>query len=135
MKRLWLLVALSVALIAGCGSDGGDDDGDLVTMRILPPTQVSELLAAGGHVLVDVRTPAEFTAGHLAGATLVDYEAGDFEARIGDLPRDDRYVVYCASGRRSQGAADVMHELGFTDVVQIDGGIDAWTAAGLPVEQ
>ncbi|MGE5210619.1 MAG: rhodanese-like domain-containing protein [Acidobacteriota bacterium] len=84
-------------------------------------------------VVLDVRTPEEFAEGHLEGAVLVDFYAADFADQLAALDADVPYLVYCRSGNRSGQALGVMEQLGFTSVVDVDGGIVAWTGAGLPV--
>jgi rhodanese-related sulfurtransferase len=84
-------------------------------------------------VVLDVRTPEEFAEGHLEGAVLVDFYAPDFAEQLAALDTEVPYLVYCRSGNRSEQALGVMEELGFTSVVDVDGGIVAWTDAGLPV--
>jgi rhodanese-related sulfurtransferase len=86
-----------------------------------------------GLVVLDVRTPEEFAEGHLDGAVLADFYAADFAEQLAALDTDVPYLVYCRSGNRSGQALGVMEQLGFTSVVDIDGGIVAWTDAGLPV--
>lgn len=127
------LIGLALVLV-GCGGDSVDDDDSIVTLRIVPPTEVHALLDVGGVTLLDVRTPTEFTSGHIADATLIDFQRPDFVSRITKLPRDAKYVIYCARGGRSEQASKVMQDLGFTNIVQIEGGLTAWTDAGLPVE-
>ena len=70
--------------------------------------------AEAGTVVVDVRTPDEYAAGHVDGAINVDVESADFGAQIAALPKDTQYAVYCRSGRRSTLATDQMSEAGFT---------------------
>jgi phage shock protein E len=84
-------------------------------------------------VLLDVRTPEEFAEGHLEGAVLIDFYDADFADQLAALDRDVPYLVYCRSGNRSGQAMSVMEDLGFTSAVDVDGGIVAWSAAGLPV--
>lgn len=84
-------------------------------------------------VVLDVRTPEEFAEGHLEGAVLVDFYATDFAEQLAALDTDVPYLVYCRSGNRSGQALGVMEQLGFTSAVDVDGGIVAWTGAGLPV--
>lgn len=85
-------------------------------------------------VVLDVRTPEEFEEQHLADAVLVDFHGPDFADRIADLDRDATYVMYCRSGNRSGQAREMMQNLGFSDVRDIDGGILSWLDQGLPVE-
>ena len=84
-------------------------------------------------VVLDVRTPEEFAEGHLEGAVLVDYYEPDFADQLAALDTDVPYLVYCHSGNRSGQALGVMEQLGFASAVDIDGGIVAWSDAGLPV--
>lgn len=125
-----LLLALLVAL-AACSSTDAATDADI---RVVDPVAAAELLEAEpDRVIIDVRTPAEYAAGHVDGAVLVDYEAADFEERIAEFDRDDDYLIYCRSGNRSAGARQVMADLGFSDVVDVEGGAVAWSGAGLPL--
>lgn len=79
-------------------------------------------------VIVDVRTSAEYDAGHLDGAVNVDVQSPEFDSLITALPTDGEYVVYCASGNRSSSAVARMEGLGFTNVTDA-GGISAAAAS------
>lgn len=83
-------------------------------------------------VILDVRTPEEFAEGHLDGAVMIDFYRDDFADQLTQLDPDVPYLVYCRSGNRSGQTAAIMEQLGFTDVVDVDGGILSWTEAGLP---
>lgn len=96
-----LLVALVAALAAGCASNTATGAAPAVS---LDATQV----------LVDVRTPEEFAAGHLEGAVNVPVESPDFPALVATLDPSLEYVVYCRSGRRSEIAAEYMVAEGLT---------------------
>lgn len=89
--------------------------------------------APGSLVLLDVRTPEEFAQGHLRGAQLYDVKSSDFEAKVAKLPRTGKYLLYCRSGHRSGIALERMKAMGFAGVRHVAGGIQAWSAAGLPV--
>jgi len=67
-------------------------------------------------VVLDVRTPAEYDAGHLLGAVNLDIRDPGFHDRLTLLNRADSYVTYCMGGRRGGRARDIMEGLGFTDV-------------------
>lgn len=77
------------------------------------------------YVLVDVRTPEEFKEGHIEGALLLpDYEVEASAAKL--LPdKDARILLYCRTGRRSEGAAKTLVAMGYTNVVDF-GGITDW---------
>lgn len=83
-------------------------------------------------VVVDVRTPGEYAAGHLDGAVNIDFQSASFADDVADLDTDAEYVVYCQSGHRSAQAVAVMENAGLA--VQDAGGIDdAAKATGLRV--
>ena len=86
-----------------------------------------------GLVVLDVRTPDEFSSGHLPGAVLVDFYDADFPQQIQALDRDVPYLVYCRSGGRSAKTEQLMGQLGFSDVTDVEGGMLAWADAGLPM--
>lgn len=69
-----------------------------------------------GTVVIDVRTPGEFAAGHLEGALNIDVQSADFEARVSELDPAGTYFVYCRSGNRSAQAIARMEALGFGDL-------------------
>ncbi len=84
-------------------------------------------------VILDVRTPEEFAEGHLEGAVMIDFHGDDFASQLGELDPDVPYLLYCRSGNRSGQTTEILRDLGFGDVADIDGGILAWADAGLPV--
>lgn len=99
----------------------------------ITPEQAKAMLAKPGVVLVDVRTPDEYSAGHLAGAINVNFRDDNFQNNIAKVGKDKNVVVYCASGRRSAAASEKMTSWGWKNVSNIIGGIEAWSNAGLPI--
>ncbi|MGF6493685.1 phage shock protein E [Luteibacter sp. 621] len=83
--------------------------------------------------LLDVRTPAEYREGHLAGALNVPVD--EVAARNGALgvKRDQELVIYCKSGKRAARARDTLQSLGYTNVHLLEGSADAWRADGRPL--
>ena len=84
-------------------------------------------------VILDVRTPDEFSSGHLSGAINIDYEAATFKDDILKLDKDFTYLVYCRTGVRSGMAQNIMKEAGFKNVTSLIGGITEWMAQGFTV--
>jgi len=121
-----VLTALLTALLVGATACSGG-----IAVSTVDPTAASALISKGATV-IDVRTPAEFAAGHIPQALNIDVQAADFEQRIRQLPTDASYVVYCRSGNRSAAAAKQMADIGFTQVKDL-GGLATWADAGLPV--
>ena len=77
--------------------------------------------------LIDVRTPAEYNEGYIENAILIDYKAEDFKDKIQILDREKPVYMYCRSGRRSAFASTILKDLGFKEVVDLEGGYLAWS--------
>jgi rhodanese-related sulfurtransferase len=89
-----------------------------------PPVSEARRLVAEGARLLDVRTPAEFSGGHIPGA--VNIPIDDLERRLGELePKDRPIVVYCQSGVRSADAARILEGAGHARVYDL-GGMSDW---------
>ena len=97
--------------------------------RVDPLTAKTRL--ANGAVLVDVREAGEFEQVHVPGATLIPLS--EFAARYTEMPKDQEIVLMCAGGVRSAQAAQFAAGHGFK-LTNLEGGIQAWHAEGLPVE-
>lgn len=84
----------------------------------------------GDIILLDIRTEAEFQAGHIQGAKW--FPRGNLEFYIQDLIKDpnSKIVLYCRSGGRSALATLTMKSMGYTNVVDLDGGFKEWIAQG-----
>lgn len=86
--------------------------------------------------VIDVRTPAETSTGHLAGALLFDVQGSEFDAQVATLDKTANYFVYCRSGNRSGAAIDRLKDAGFTGTLTNGGSLaDAAGATGLAVVQ
>ena len=82
-------------------------------------------------VMVDVRTPGEYEYdGHIAGSRLIPLSV--LNARINEIPKDKTVVCVCRSGNRSYTACEILASQGFTDVINLSGGMFGWHRAGLP---
>ena len=91
-----------------------------------------EVVLKEGGVLVDVREPAEYAAGHVPGARLIPM--GQLTSRLEELDRAVRVHLICASGNRSGAMTDVLKARRF-DAVNVLGGTAAWIESGRPVEE
>lgn len=135
-------VAATLALVsAGCtvadaSEHGGQERVDVAATSpaatVLSPQETVELLEREDDVvLLDVRTPPEVADGALKGATVIDLQAGDFAQRAGELDPDATYAIYCRSGNRSAQAAEILRDLGFTDLYDAGAFVEL-AAVGLP---
>ena len=131
---LTLLAVLGLALgLAGCGMDEPSGSATVDTSyEHVDAATFADRITERDVVLLDVRTPDEFAAGHLEGATNLPLAGDDFDGRVADLDPDTTYAVYCRTGVRSQQAMEIMRAAGIEAVYDLDGGITAWTESGRP---
>jgi rhodanese-related sulfurtransferase len=133
MNRRALLALLLVLPLTAAACGGGDaDTATAARVQTVAATRAAEVIedAPDGLVVLDIRTPEEFAAGHIAGAVNVDYYEASFRDQLDALDKDVPYVMYCRSGSRSSDARGIMEELGFQEVYELDGGVLSWDQAG-----
>jgi glyoxylase-like metal-dependent hydrolase (beta-lactamase superfamily II)/rhodanese-related sulfurtransferase len=105
----------------------------LTTTQTVPGIAAAALEARSAEaVLVDVREPDEYVAGHVPGA--VNVPQADLASRLDELPPERQILVICQGGFRSLRAAQFLKQQGYDRVVNVEGGTAAWRAAGKPVE-
>jgi rhodanese-related sulfurtransferase len=136
-----LLFATSIVCFTGCAAKQALPAPPVPTPPMAAPIimhanpeQAAKMVSEGKVLVLDIRTPAEYQAQRIAGATNLDFRAPDFEQRLGTLDRNATYLLHCASGGRSTRSLPVFEKLGFQFVTHLDGGIKAWIAAGKPTE-
>lgn len=125
----------SEAAMDSAGVEAGAADRSPAVIQHVDAAGAARLLADKRVVVLDVRTPREFGAGHLQDARLMDFHSADFAAQLAKLDRSSSYLVHCATGRRSTSALKVFKKLGFQNVTHLDGGLKAWVDAGQPVQR
>jgi len=84
-------------------------------------------------VILDVRTPEEFSDGHIEDAINIDFNSQGFKDSLNKLDKSKTYLVYCRTANRSRGAVNIMEELDFTQIYHLLGGIVQWEKEGFPV--
>ena len=100
----------------------------------IKPAEASAVVGSGRGTLVDVRTPAEFGEVHATGAQLVPLDVLDRHAvEVARGANAGPVYLLCASGIRATKAAEKLCNVGLDEVVVVEGGTNAWVAAGLPV--
>lgn len=100
--------------------------------ELTPAAFSAQLKANPKCVVVDVRSPEEFSSGSIDRAINIDVNGSDFDARIKSLDKNKTIMVYCLAGVRSKKAATILQGKGYK-VYSLEGGIKAWTSQGLPV--
>ena len=80
-------------------------------------------------VILDIRTPNEFAAGHISGAVLLDYYAPDFIQKLQKLDKSTSYLIYCRSGNRSGRTLQLVEKMGFSKIYHLQRGIIDWVGS------
>ena len=98
--------------------------------------QASTMIAKDNKIIVlDVRTPEEFSAGHIKGAINIDIRQTDAFSKINRLNKNSKYIVHCRTNRRSAIAVDYMMKNGFKSIFQISDGFSGWEENKLPKQK
>ena len=129
MNKLLLSI---ITLFAGCLTSCGQQD-----IKSVDADEFEKTISRDGVQLLDVRTEAEFSEGHIASDKVknIDYRQPDFiEQADGELDKGRPVAVYCRSGRRSLDAAKMLAKRGF-EVINLKGGILEWQEKGKPVRR
>jgi rhodanese-related sulfurtransferase len=134
-RKLLCRTLLAIAFTAFVLSATAADTAAPVPVKHVDAKNAQKLLSQTNLVILDIRTPDEFKSFHIAGATNIDYHGANFEQRIGSLDKSKTYLVHCASGGRSTHSLKIFQKYDFKSLYHLDGGINAWKNAGLPVEK
>ena len=94
-----------------------------------------ELIAKEDAILLDVRTPEEYSRGHIAGSTSIDIADPAFVSKLNLLQKDKTILIYCLSGSRSYAAANYMIKNGFKKIYNLQRGMMEWNQQGFASEQ
>ena len=100
----------------------------------LDVNEFNKAVENGDALLVDVRTPQEHASGHIPGSVNIDWTGKNYEEEFAKLDPKKPLLLYCAVGGRSDQAREYLQLKGYV-VKDLDGGIQAWKEAGMPVER
>jgi thioredoxin len=121
----FVLVVVSFVIVSCNGQSSKN-------IKIVDPVSFTkEIENTSNAQILDVRTPEEFAIEHLQKAENVNWLSADFATNTTKYDKSKPVFIYCKSGRRSHQAAEKLTELGFTNVIEMEGGILKWVAAGL----
>ena len=115
-----LVVAATAMLVGACSGGESSDSEDAVVVQ-------------SDAIVIDVRTPEEFAAGHLEGAVLIDIKDASFDSKIAALDPDAAYIVYCRSGNRSAQAVERMRGAGIDDITDLGSLENASAKTGIDI--
>jgi len=125
--RFSLLLALALCIGAAARA------GETLAPSISPQELQARMAKGDAPLVVDVRTPEEFRAGHIPGAINVPHD--QVAARAAELSGEHGVAMYCMKGPRARLGEQALERAGVEDVLHVEGGFSAWQAAGLPVEK
>jgi thioredoxin 1 len=126
MKKLFILATLLMGLFTL---------GFSQTVTNVDALKFNELVKSGNGIVLDVRTPQEYSRGHIANSTSINVADRSFASKVSLLQKDKPVYVYCLSGSRSRAAADYLSKNGFKQVYNLQGGLMDWQRNNLPLEQ
>jgi phage shock protein E len=133
MNKLLILVLLGVSTMS-CAQNGSKGTSTEVSsnemegkQQRVSKEQFKSYLDANPTVqLVDVRTPSEYASGKIGSAVNYDFYSSDFQQQLEKLDKSKPVMIYCASGGRSGKALDMMKSMGFSTVMELEGGYNGW---------
>ena len=145
---IWFVIGMIVVIalfgLYSCQSKDSSKGADMATEKRVAHTlknisaqEANDLIqqrkADPNFVILDIRTPQEFTQGRIEGAINLDFYAPNFKESLNALDKSKTYMIYCRSGNRTGKAIGIMKEQNFTEAYNMTGGIGAWAQKGLPV--
>ncbi len=124
-SKIIIPILLLALLLAGCAAPTSTDK-DATYKQISMSEAVEMMQNEDEYIILDVRRPDEFAAGHISNAINIPNESIGNEEINGLPDKDQLILVYCRSGRRSKEASEKLVRLGYTNIVEF-GGINDWT--------
>ena len=125
----FLMAALVIAIFVGAAKAGG--------LSTISPVKANLLIhkerGNPAFVILDIRTPREFKAGHIEGAELIDFYSKDFLKKMRALDKNKIYLIYCRSANRSSKTLQMIKDMGFTSLYNMDRGIKGWRQKGFTI--
>jgi rhodanese-related sulfurtransferase len=103
------------------------------SVKTIKPADLKELITKGEKIIIlDTRSPEEFNLSHLKNARFLNYDSYSAED-LKKLPKNEKIIVYCSVGYRSERVGEKLQKLGYQNVYNIYGGIFEWKNEGMPV--
>ncbi|MEX2484370.1 MAG: rhodanese-like domain-containing protein [Brumimicrobium sp.] len=129
MKTLNTFIMVAVSLFMALSINAQEANDEEVVIKRVDKEAFKEAVESGEYLTLDVRTTDEYMDGHIERAKCLDVTDGNFESNIEKLglKKSKKYLVYCQSGGRSSIALEKMREMGFTHVLELEGGYQNWT--------
>jgi phage shock protein E len=127
MRKVLLLLVIVFSVVS-CRAQAKNN------VELVPPAAFLQKMETDKGQVIDVRTPKEYQSGYIDNAVNMHLYDKDFEQRVDKLDKNKTVFVYCKVGGRSAEAVEILQKKGFSHIVELEGGMDAWTEAGKPVK-
>lgn len=131
-KLILTLAAVASIFIMSCNSNSTQNNF-VSEKEIVTPKEAAEILK-GNALLIDVRDPDELTEQSYDVKNSINIPLDSIENKLNSIPKDKQVILACQKGGRSQKAFDLLKEKGFTNIANLEGGMNAWDEAGLPTK-
>lgn len=129
MRNLFTYLCAALIFIGNCGGILAQAEKVILS----PVAFISSIKEHNDVQIIDVRTPEEFSTGHLPQAINLNVLESDFNTGISRLEKSRPTYVYCLNGSRSSRVIRIMQDLGFSEIYELKGGILNWEKVGLPI--
>jgi len=137
MKNLLVPIRTSLCLVLICFWFQACSIASNHLLKTISPKMASDLIAKhknnADFIILDVRTPHEFKSGHIEKAILLDFYSNTYTDKLNRLDKSKTYLIYCRSGNRSGKTLDLIKNMGFSQVYNMDQGINGWLSMGFSV--
>lgn len=127
LVSIFLLTVISIACDTGAAQEPA-------STRV-SASEFKDLMEQQNGQIVDVRTPEEYQQGYIPGAQLANVMEDHFRQQVDVLDREKALLLYCRSGNRSQKASQILKEMGFKNIYDLETGITGWKSNGYPVKK
>lgn len=129
MKKNIVLFLLLLTANVSCKTDATEE------IKVVSQEEMQTYINMEDVQLIDVRTPEEYSSGHIAAAQNINFLSPTFEKDIQKLDKNKPVLVYCQMGGRSAKCAEKMKALGFKRLYDYSGGFSKWKSLRLPTEK
>ena len=123
---LVVLLVLGIYFLLGSSNNNSNDSQTEKSFQSISASDFKQKVDDGETIILDVRTAQEFASGKIGDAMNIDFYNPNFRSEIDKLDKNAKYAIYCKSGNRSGQTLKIMNDLGFTNVVDLKGGITAY---------
>ncbi len=128
---MFMMVMLMAVNVYACGMGEQMNGYENATVKHAHEHWLAGTRSPVPFLFLDVRTREEYADAHVDGSVLIPLQ--ELEGRLNEVPKNKRVYVYCRSGKRSVAAAAILVKAGFSNIENVEGGINAWRDAGYPV--